>query len=191
MSRKKAILLYALLEALLLLAICMGFVAEVISMKMFILLLVLKVVEALLYRVFGKRGNPQTFHRAFASHAGFLHYPSLYQFTLLSGITAVDDTVSLLKQFLHYGKLFRYMLLVYQFDAEASRYHGQCAQRPVLPHLLVVVRFFQRAQVAIRPCHLVAVALHVSFSGGVGPEYFGYVACHAWFLSYTNGHFNS
>ena len=41
MSRKKAILLYALLEALLLLAICMGFVAEVISMKMFILLLVL------------------------------------------------------------------------------------------------------------------------------------------------------
>ena len=41
MSRKKAILLYALLEALLLLAICLGFVAEVISMKMFILLLVL------------------------------------------------------------------------------------------------------------------------------------------------------
>lgn len=41
MSRKKAILLYSLLEALLLLAICLGFVAEVISMKIFILLLVL------------------------------------------------------------------------------------------------------------------------------------------------------
>lgn len=41
MSRKKAILLYSLLEALLLLAVCLGFVAEVISMKIFILLLVL------------------------------------------------------------------------------------------------------------------------------------------------------
>lgn len=61
MSRKKAILLYSLLEALLLLAICMGFVAEVISMKMFILLLVLISVLSLTVLIaIIKKTNPNS-----------------------------------------------------------------------------------------------------------------------------------
>ena len=61
MSRKKAILLYSLLEALLLLAICMGFVAKVISMKMFILLLVLISVLSLTVLIaIIKKTNPNS-----------------------------------------------------------------------------------------------------------------------------------
>ena len=61
MSRKKAILLYALLEALLLLAICMGFVNEMISMKMFVLLLVLiSVLSSTVLIAIIKKTNPNS-----------------------------------------------------------------------------------------------------------------------------------
>lgn len=61
MSRKKAILFYSLLEALLLLAICMGFVAEVISMKIFILLLVLiSVLSAVALIAIIKKTDPNS-----------------------------------------------------------------------------------------------------------------------------------
>ena len=61
MSRKKAILLYSLLEALLLLAVCLGFVAEVISMKIFILLLVLiSVLSAVALIAIIKKTDPNS-----------------------------------------------------------------------------------------------------------------------------------
>ena len=61
MSRKKAILLCSLVEALLLLAICMGFVAEVISMKRFIILLVLiYVLSSTVLIAIIKKTNPNS-----------------------------------------------------------------------------------------------------------------------------------
>ena len=61
MSRKKAILLCSLVEALLLLAICMGSVNEMISMKMFVLLLVLiSVLSSTVLIAIIKKTNPNS-----------------------------------------------------------------------------------------------------------------------------------
>ena len=70
----------------------------------------------------GHRRNPQALHRTLGLR--FLHHPSLNQFTLLSGVTAVDDAVGLLHQALDDGKLLLDACIVLQADAELRRNHG-------------------------------------------------------------------
>ena len=135
--------------------------------------LVLQVLETFAYSLFCQRGYPQALHGALGTSQ--LHHPALYQFTLLSGITAVYYGVGILHQRCYHLELVLHALVLLQAYAEAGRYHGQGTQRPVLPLLVVLMRFLQFAQVAKGPCHLIPVALHVSVSGLGGTEHFGYV----------------
>ena len=67
------------------------------------LLLWFKSGESLSYSIVSQRWYPQTAHRTF--HSSLLHHPSLYQFSLLSGITAVDYLISLSGKGLYHVKL--------------------------------------------------------------------------------------
>ena len=138
--------------------------------------LVLQVLEPFAYGLFCQRGYPQTLHGALGTCQ--LHHPALYQFTLLSGITAVNDGVGILHQRCNHLELVFHTLVLLQAYAKAGRYHGQGTQGPVLPLLVVLMRFLQFAQVTKGPCHLIPVAFHVSVFGLVGTEHFGYVLGH-------------
>ena len=148
--------------------------------------LVLQGLETFTYRLFRQRGNPQALHGTLGS--GQLHHPSLYQFSLLAGITAVYDGVGVLHQRCYHLELVFHPLVLLQAYAEAGRYHGQGPERPILPLLVVFVRFLQFAQVAEGPCHLIPVALHVSVSGLVGTEHLGYVLGHRGLLGNADYH---
>ena len=60
----------------------------------------------------------------YTSGFGHLHHPPLYELTLLSGVTAVDDAVGLGHEFLDDCKLLFDALVVYELDAESWRNHG-------------------------------------------------------------------
>ena len=96
-----------------------------------ILLLVLQLTESLADGLIGHRRNPESLHGTFGLR--FLHHPSLDEFSLLSGVTAVDNAVGSLHQSLDDGKLLGHSLVVDEFDAEALRNHRQCREAPVFP----------------------------------------------------------
>ena len=142
--------------------------------------------ESFAYGLVGHRRYPQPLHGA--GGLGFLHHPPLYELTLLTGITAVDDAVGLLHQLLDDGKLAFDAFVLDELDAEAGGQHGQGTQVPPFPRVGVVVGFFQRAQVSEGPGHLVAVAFHVSVVRCRGAYDACYVLGHAGFLCYANYH---
>ena len=120
-----------------------------------------------------------------------MHHPTLDEFTLLPGITAVDDTVGCLHQFFNDAKLFLDAFLFFKLDTESWRNHRQVFQSPIFPFGGIFVRLFQFAQMAKRPRHLVAITLHEPLMLGVGSDDAGNVACHTRFLSNTNYHFST
>ena len=71
---------------------------------------------------------------------------------------------------------------------EALWHHRKRCQRPSLPQRRVVVRFFQRAQMAEGPGHLITVSFDIPFVARVCSQHIRYLACHAWFLSYADSH---
>ena len=79
--------------------------------------LVLERLKAFADGLFGQRADPQPLHGTFCS--GLLHDPSLYEFTFLTGIAAVDDAVCRLHQLLDDGKLFFHAFVLFQLDAKA------------------------------------------------------------------------
>ena len=149
--------------------------------------LVFQRAEAFGYGLVGHRRNPQPLHRA--ACLGLLHHPPLYQFAFLPGVAAVHYAVGGLHQLFYHGELPPDSLVVYELYAKLLRYHWQCAQAPPLPHRRVVVGFFERAEVAERPCHLVAVALHVARAARRCSQYACNVFCHARFFGYADNHF--
>lgn len=54
-----------------------------------------------------------------------LHHPPLDEFTLLTGVAAVHDTVGSLHQLLDDGELFFYTFVFNELDAEPLGNHGQ------------------------------------------------------------------
>ena len=125
-----------------------------------VLTLILERVETLTDSLVGHRRYPKTLHRAL--RLCLLHHPTLYQFTLLTGVTAVDDAVGSLHKTLYDAELAFDAVVVDELDTEARRNHRQRRETPVLPVLGVVVGLFQRAEVTEGPRHLEAIALHVS-----------------------------
>ena len=117
-----------------------------------------------------------------------MHHPSLNKFTLLSSVATVDYGVSLQHELLHHGKLLFNMFSMYEFYAESLWNHGQSAEAPRLPCLGIVMRFLQRTEVTVSPCHLVSVAFHISVFGSCGSNDACYFPCHARFLSNANNH---
>ena len=159
---------------------------EASQIEWLVFVLVFQLLETFTNSVVGHRRNPQSFHGALCTR--LLHHPSLNQFTLLPGITAVDNAIGLFHQSLDDGELLLDSFVFNQFDAEARWNHGKRRQAPPFPLVGVVVRFFQRAKVAESPSHLIAVAFHVSVSRAGGADDSGDVACHAGFLCNANNH---
>ena len=148
--------------------------------------LVLQVCKSLSDSLFRKRRNPQTLHRTFRPR--LLHHPSLYQFTLLSGITAVYNHIRLLHQRFYYLELLLYTRVVYQLYPEARRYHRQTCQRPRFPLRSIFVRLFQRTQVSECPCHLISVSFYETILLVVCAKHFRYISCHTGLFGYANYH---
>ena len=146
----------------------------------------LEAVEALADGLLSERGDPQPLDGT--AGGGFLHDPSLDELTFLAGIAAVDDAVGFLHEGLYGMELLFVGLVVYQLDAETWRYHGQAAQGPWFPHLGIVVRFLEGAQVSECPGYLITVALHVAVMAAVGSKDFGYLACYARLFGYADYH---
>ena len=101
---------------------------------------------------------PQSFHRA--GRLCLLHYPSLYEFTFLSGITAVDDHIGFLHQPFDVFELSACLLL--EVYLKTLWNHRQCGKCPRFPLWCVLFRVLQFAQVSVGPCHLVPVAFEVT-----------------------------
>ena len=121
----------------------------------------------------------------------FLHHPALDEFTFLSGITAVHNTIGRLHQFLDDSKLFLDTVIVDEFDAEALGYHRQLCQCPRSPGGCVVARLFQGTEMAEGPGHLVAVTFHITVMGAVGSQDARNIPSDTRFLSDTYNHFLS
>ena len=148
--------------------------------------LVLEISKAFADGLVGHRRYPQTADGTL--RARLLHDPALDEFTLLSGVAAVDDAVGFLHEVLNDGELFLDALVVDELDAKALRYHGQRRQTPRTPHGGVVVGFFQRTQVTKGPSDLKTVAFHISVVARRRPDNSGNVARYTGFLCNTNYH---
>ena len=156
------------------------------NVQRLILALVFQRVEALTDSLVGHRRYPKTLHRTLS--LSLLHHPTLYQLTLLTGVTAVDDAVGSLHETFDDAELAFDAVVVDELDAETRRNHRQRRETPVLPVLGVVVGLFQRAEMSEGPRHLEAIALHVSVVGGGGTQYAGYILGYTWFLGYADYH---
>ena len=121
----------------------------------------------------------------------FLHHPALDEFSLLSGITTVHNTIGSLHQFLDDGKLFLDTVIVNQFDAEALGHHRQLCQGPWFPGGCIVTRLFQGTEMSEGPRHLIAVAFHITVMGTVGSQDARNIPSDTRFLSDTYNHFLS
>ena len=135
---------------------------------------------------FGKRRNPETFHRFVA--AGFLHHPSLNQFTFLAGITAVNHLVGLINKAFDGFELSNDALVVDKFDAETLRNHRQRAKTPRFPLFAIVVRFFEATKVSEGPSNVITVAFEVAIAANVSAQNIGDVFSNRRFLGYTYYH---
>ena len=87
-----------------------------------VIFLLAQLGKAFAYGLVGHRRYPQSLDGA--GGPCHLHHPPLYELTLLSGVTAVDDAVGLGHEFLDDCKLLLDALVFYELDAESWRNHG-------------------------------------------------------------------
>ena len=80
-----------------------------------------QLLEALADCLFRQGGDPQSIHRSTA--ASFLHDPTLDQFSLLAGISAVDDRFCLTNQCFNRPELLFVGWVGDEFDAKPGRNH--------------------------------------------------------------------
>ena len=139
---------------------------------------------------FGHGGNPESLHGT--GGTGFLHHPSLYEFSLLSGVTAVDDTLGFGKELFDDVELF--FDAFFESDAESLGHHRECGECPCFPVGRIFFGIFEFTEVSKCPRHLVAVTFVVS---GISSHSvvvccsndFGNVSGNGGFLGNTNYHF--
>ena len=117
-----------------------------------------------------------------------LHHPTLNEFTLLPGITTVDNLVSLTVKTLYRVKLLLNTSVGNEFDTKTLWNHRQSRQRPITPVLLIIIGFFQLTEMTKGPRHLVPISFHVTIVRGSSSQYACDIACHTGFLRYTNYH---
>ena len=138
---------------------------------------------------FGHGGNPESFHRT--GGTSFLHHPSLYEFSLLPGVTAVDDALGFGKELFDDVELFFHAF--FESYAESLGHHGEGCERPGFPVGGIFFRIFEFAEVSKGPRDLISVAFVVT---GIAPhpvvvrcaDDFGNVGGYRRFLSNTNYH---
>ena len=138
---------------------------------------------------FGHGGNPESFYRT--GGTGFLHHPSLYEFSLLPGIAAVDDALGFGKELFDDVKLFFHAF--FESYAEPLGHHGEGCERPGFPVGGILLGIFEFAEVSKGPRDLISVAFVVT---GIAPhpvvvrcaDDFGDVGGYRRFLSNTNYH---
>ena len=148
--------------------------------------LVFQFLESLLDGFIGHGRNPQSLDRAFCLR--LLHHPSLDKLSFLSGVTAVDDAVGSLHQFLDGSKLLLDAFIVDELDAETLWNHRQRRKAPMFPHRSIIIRFLQLTKVAEGPCYLVTITFHITVACRGSPDDSGDILSHTRFLCYTNYH---
>ena len=148
--------------------------------------LVLERLESLSYGILGQTVYPESLHGT--GGLCLQHHPALYEFTLLSGIAAVDYLGGLAHKLLDGAELMFHPLVGLQFDAEARWYHGQASQAPCLPQRSVVGWLLEFTQVTESPCHLISIPFHVSIPLLVSTQDMGYISCNGGFLRNTYYH---
>ncbi len=119
---------------------------------------------------------------------GFLHYPSLNQFTLLSGITTVYDFRCFSYKAFDDVELAFDALLINELNAKLRRNHRKCTKRPPFPQIGVVGRLFECTQVTKSPCHFILPSLIVSVTFDICAENGRNIFCNTGFLCYTKYH---
>ena len=117
-----------------------------------------------------------------------MHNPPLDKFALLPSIAAVDDAFGGLHQSLDGVELFFVAIIIDEFDAETIGNHGQGVETPRFPPWGVVVGFFEGAEVALGPCYLVAVALHVAVVARGSTQNAGNIASNRRFFGNADYH---
>ena len=145
--------------------------------------------EALTDGLFRHRRNPKALDGALGLR--LLEHPSLDEFALLAGITAVDNAVGREEEFFDDAKLLLHSL--FKTDAEAGRHHGERSERPGFPVGRVFFRVLEFAKVSEGPRHLVAVAFIVAGIAphsdvAVGPDDFGNIGGNGRFFGNANYH---
>ena len=119
-----------------------------------------------------------------------LHHPSLDEFTLLTGITTVDDALGIFVETTDDFELLSDTLVVLESDAELLGNDGEPDDAPCLPSRVVFVGVLEFTKVAERPRHLIAISLPVALTGPtlVGSKYLCDALRYARFLGDTNLH---
>ena len=138
---------------------------------------------------FGHGGDPESFD--WTGGTGFLHDPSLYEFSLLPSITAVDDALGFGKELFDDVELFFHAF--FESYAEPLGHHGEGCERPGFPVGGIFFGIFEFAEVSKGPRDLISVAFVVT---GIAPhpvvvrctDDFGDVGGYRRFLSNTNYH---
>ena len=139
---------------------------------------------------FGHGGNPESFDRT--GGTGFLHHPSLYEFSLLPSITAVDDALGFGKELFDDVELFFHTF--FEAYAEPLGHHGEGCERPGFPVGGILLGILEFAEVAKSPRDLISVAFVVT---SIAPhpvvvrcaDDFSDVGGYGGFLSDANYHF--
>ena len=96
--------------------------AQACQIEWLVIALILQTGKTLLDGLVGHRRNPQSLNGA--GGLGLLHHPSLDEFSLLSGVATVYNTIGFLHQALDNLKLLLDTLIVYQLNAKTLGYHG-------------------------------------------------------------------
>ena len=148
--------------------------------------MVLQGLKAFLDGFFGQTVHPKSLDGTLCRR--LLHNPTLYEFTFLTSITAVDDFIGLLEKSFDDVELLLDAFVFFEFDAESRRNHGQLTKAPTLPHRRIFVWLLQLAKVSESPRHLISIAFQVTVLLTLGTQDIRYFTRHRGFLGYTNNH---
>ena len=120
----------------------------------------------------------------------FLHDPTLYQFTLLTGITTVDDALGIGIKATDDFELLADTIVILERYAELLRDYRKPDDTPSLPFGIIFVGVLQFTKVTERPRHLIAIAFPVALARAslVSSKDLCDALCDARFLGDTNLH---
>jgi hypothetical protein len=95
---------------------------------------------------------------------------SLNEFSLLSGIPAVDYMFTFLNQSFDARELLLNPSIIYHFDSEILRNDWEIFQFPEFPVLFIIVGLFECAKVTKCPADPIAIPLPVAVLSGLSSE---------------------
>ena len=119
-----------------------------------------QILESLTDGFFCQRRDPQSLDGTL--HSRELHHPTLDEFTLLTGITAVHDAVGLLIKILDDLELLLNTGVIDKFNLIMRWNHRQHGHAPLLPLRIILIRRFQFTQVTESPRYLIAITFVIA-----------------------------